>query len=393
MSGTPEPSPQSQPPSESQPPPELQSPSELQPPPELQPPSELQPPGQTQLPPKKPDGPPKRSADDALPPVAAPDASFLLQLFLIPLIIVTIIVMVWLLFSWLAHMGGDPRDLVRDLRVINEASWQKANTLADMLRNHEYDYLKDDEELAGELADVLLLDLKAGGSDEKRIRMRIFLCRALGEFRVDTGLPALLIAAKPSDQPADMDVRYAALEALAVLTFNVGPEKLAVEPGLLATLETASSERSDDPDQEKRLAGLRSTAAFTLGVLGGERALTRLNQMLSDPHPNARFNAANGLARHGDPRAVPVLLEMLDPENSAVVKGEMSDSERLRKRMLVLMNGLRAARQLVEKGPVEKGPNADLETLRGAIQRLRTSDLPNAVRLEASECLLAFPGS
>ena len=51
-----------------------------------------------------------------LPPVKAPSAGFLVQLFLIPMIIVSIIVMVWVLFSWIAHMGTDPRDLVRDLR-------------------------------------------------------------------------------------------------------------------------------------------------------------------------------------------------------------------------------------------------------------------------------------
>jgi hypothetical protein len=343
------------------------------------------PPSKPPLPPAKPESSGKPTADDALPPVSAPDASFLLQLFLIPLIIVMIIVMVWLLFSWLAHLGSDPRELVRDLRVINESSWQKANTLSDMLRNREYDHLKDDEELAGELADVLLLDLKSGESDEKRLRMRIFLCRALGEFRVDAGVPGLVEAAGSNDRDGHMDVRYAALEALAVLAYNVGPERLAEDPAVLEVLLEASRERSDSPDLERRLGELRSTAAFTLGVIGGEQALERLRRMLADPHPNARYNAATGLARHGDPEAVPVLLEMLDPESSAVIEGEQSDSQRERKRMLVLMNALRAARQFAEQG------GQGTAELREAVERLRTGNLPNAVQLEAAECLEAFP--
>lgn len=337
--------------------------------------------------PKPPDAPRKPTADDALPPVSAPDASFILQLFLIPLVIVMIIVMVWLLFSWLAHLGSDPKELVQDLKVLNEGSWQKANTLSDMLRNREYDYLKDDEELAGQLSAVLLADLESGTSDEKRLRMRYFLCRALGEFRVDTGLPALLAAARPGDSgDVSMDVRYAALEALAVLAHNIGPDELASNPEVLDVLVAASRETAEGGPQRDQANELRSTAAFTLGVLGGDKAMGRLEEMLADPHPNTRFNAATGLARHGDLRAVPVLLDMLDSENAAAVEGERSDSERERKRMLVLINGIRAARQLAEQRPAQ-----DVAGLQAALRELQAAELPNAVRLEAAEALEAFP--
>ena len=40
------------------------------------------------------------------------------------------------MFSWLARMGSSPEQLVQDLRRLNEASWQKALTLADLLRDH-----------------------------------------------------------------------------------------------------------------------------------------------------------------------------------------------------------------------------------------------------------------
>jgi hypothetical protein len=344
---------------------------------------------------------PRLTADDALPPVSAPDAAFLLQLFLIPLIIVMIVVMVWLLFSWLAHMGSDPKELVRDLKVLNEASWQKANTLSDMLRNREYDHLKDDRPLADELAEVLKAQLISDTHDEKRVRLRIFICRALGEFRVDSGLQPLLEAARREDDPADLDVRYAALEAIAVLAHNVGPERLASDPQVLDVLEAVSRESGEGPDEARRRGELRSTAAFTLGVVGGERAVRRVEEMLSDPYANARYNAANGLARHGDPRALPVLLEMLDAENVQVVADEESDSQRERKRMLVLMNGIRAAGQLAREnskadGSASTAANvpaltaADLSALTSALQTLREADLPPAVQLEATKTLKQF---
>ncbi len=79
--------------------------------------------------------------DKPLPPIEPPSASFLVQLFVIPMIIVGIIVVVWLMFSWLAHMGSNPHELVRDLKKPNEASWQRALTLADLLRNPAHEDL------------------------------------------------------------------------------------------------------------------------------------------------------------------------------------------------------------------------------------------------------------
>ena len=93
--------------------------------------------------PKKPAKPPVKSAslDDMLPPVQAPSAGFLLQLFLIPMIIVTIIVLVFLGFHWLAQMSSDPSDLIAGLSTTNETGWQKAHALSDLLRDPTKDHL------------------------------------------------------------------------------------------------------------------------------------------------------------------------------------------------------------------------------------------------------------
>ena len=109
--------------------------------------------------------------------------------------------------------------------------------------------------------------------------------------------------------------------------------------------------------------------------------------MLQDAFPNARYNAAIGLCRHGDTRAVPVLLAMLDAQNSQVVEGEVSDSERVRKRSLVMMNAIRAAGRLAARKPA-----SDLSDLHDRLAQIRDSDLPQALQNAASEALTRFPG-
>ena len=108
--------------------------------------------------------------------------------------------------------------------------------------------------------------------------------------------------------------------------------------------------------------------------------------MLQDAFPNARYNAAIRLCRHGDTRAVPFLLAILEAQNSQVVEGEVSDSERDRKRSLVMMNAIRAAGRLAARKPV-----SGLSDLRDRLAQIRDSDLPQALQNAASEALTRFP--
>ena len=316
-----------------------------------------------------------------LPPVQAPNAGFLVQLFLIPMIIVAIIVMVWVLFSWIAHMGTDPRDLVRDLRSLNKASWQKAFTLSDLLRDPNHPELKRDEKLAQELANVLQAELQAGSLEPSRIRLRVFLCKCLGEFELPVGLPQLLEAARLQRSSEEIDVRYAAFESLAVLAENVGAEKMQVSEVLKLLSETCQ-DFSDETSQRNVKGELRSAAVFALGVIGGDEALELLNQMLGDPHPNARYNAALGMARHGDLRCGDVLMTMLTPDNPDVVLGEQSVTEKEAKRLRVMVNAIRAVGLLSQYHRGEQ-----LKVLHDQLQELSRSDLPRSIRLEAKETL------
>jgi HEAT repeat protein len=339
--------------------------------------------------PAKPVG--KRLPAGELPPVEPPTSTFILQLFLIPLLIVAIVVMLWLGFSWIAHMGrDDPAALAKAIERGDNASWQRAYELADLLRSPDprYDALRTDPVLAKRLADFLKRDLKepvSSRSDKERVIRRMYLCRALGSFHVTDGLPVLLEAATLERDPVEVEVRYAALEAIATLAHQMGPGALADDDDeVLKTLLDASREQDDsstpppayDEDGQPTLyrpkAELRAVAAYALGVVGGERAIERLKLMLHDAYPNARYNAATGLARHGEEAAEPVLREMLDPENKHATRDERYANDQARKQVTVLMNGIKATVTLAEANP-----RANLTGLKASLDRLATSPLDN----------------
>jgi len=320
-----------------------------------------------------------------LPPVTPPTSTFILQLFLIPLLIVTIVVLLWLLFGWIAHMGHEnAADLVRGIERGDAGSGQLAFELAGLLRSSDprYDALRRDSELAGRLATFLERDLNEPltRADDKRVMRRMYLCRVLGEFHVPTGLPVLLRAAKEEKDPIDIEIRFSALEAIASLADHCTPDVTQAEP-VLTTLLDASREQDDssaspmkstvgEPTAYRPHAELRAVTAYALGVIGGEQATERLKQMLHDSYPNARFNAATGLARHGDAECMGVLREMLDPNNLLAVKDESNPNDQARKRTTVLLNGIKATLLFADNNPT-----ADLSPLKESLEKLASSPL------------------
>lgn len=318
--------------------------------------------------------------DDFLPPVHPPGAGLIMQLFFIPMIIVTIIVTVWLMFSWLAHMGSRPDELVKDFEQLNEATWQKALTLANMLRDPSSSALRRDPRMAQRLASVLDRQIEVGQTDTGHVWFRMYLCRALGEFEVADGLPALLRAASEERAVEDLEVRRAALQAIGLLVDRVGASTAQENDDLLPALERAAAERGDQPDDRDARAKLRSTAAFVLGLLDGEAAGDQLVRLASDPYPFVRYNAAVGLARQGDERAVPRLVEMLDPHNVELLKSDESQTEVEWNRIHVMRNALRAAKQLAEKNAF-----ADLSPLGSAVDELIKTKPRGGLGVEAGE--------
>lgn len=317
---------------------------------------------------------------------AAPSrAGFPVLRLLVPGGLAAAVVLVWWTVGWLVQQRADPRRLVRDLLPPHTATWQQAHALAELLRNPRYRDLKCDPEIARGLAALLEAQLDTASMAPHSVRLRVFLCRVLGEFELGDVLPALIRAAREERQVAERDVRRAALEAIAVLASRCGVAQLPAHEALRDTVLAATAAAAQENGTSDESAALRATAAFTLGALGGDWATARLEQLLSDAAPNVRFNAATGLARHGLPAAVAVLTEMLDPQNPSSVDGETTVEGRQWKRALVITNALRATRELAARNPA-----ADLEPLRRAVERLAREDVPAAIRDAARETLPAL---
>ena len=288
--------------------------------------------------------------DDSLPPVEPPSAAFLVQLFLVPGVIVAIIVCVWLAFHWLAHLGNDPQAYVRTLRRANEGRWQAALNLANDLRGPNGSGLKADVKLASELGSILDDEVGSGRTGEQSETLRLYLCRALGEFSVPEAAPALVRRVNAND---DDPTTQAAIEAIAVLATNLQKAGRSFEnrddvvAAVLAATTSANSR-------------VRDACGFTLGVLGGERSIDGLLRLVGDPSADVRSNAALGLARLGQPDAYDTLSEMLALEDVYLDEKTPDDkmqSERY-KRALVVVNALRGITMLIDA--INEGPPSDI---------------------------------
>jgi len=292
---------------------------------------------------------PKKDAswtENQLPPVKPPTTGLLMQLFFVPMIIVSIIVSVWLMFGWLAQSSTNPEQLTKNLKQLNKGSWQDAHSLSTLLRDPREKELRQNAEMAEGLAEILdgLLDDKTLIANDKLNRLATWLCRALGEFEVDAGLDTLVKASQSSDYA----IRRAAVEGISTLAGKLDDITASREDIVQILREPALAREDTNSREEEMEAGeMRSVISYALGIIGDQEANDTLSLMLSDPYPEARYNAATGLARNGDLRAVPRLEEMLQIDNPEAVRYE-EESETLRtwKRNLVMLNGLRAVNEL-----------------------------------------------
>lgn len=308
------------------------------------------------------------SPDDALPPVEPPSAGFLVQLFLVPAIIVGIIVCVWLAFHWLAQLGNDPQAAVRSLRRNTEGRWQAALNLANDLRGPGGAKLKADDALAGELASILADEVKSGRpvggghSAEQSRTLCVYLCRALGEFAVPAAAPPLVTRAEATDQA---EIARAAVEALAVLATNLTAAGTQFADAAAVTAAVTAATRSEDP-------GLRSSATFALGVVGGANARDRLEELCGDAEDDVRANAALGLARLGDTAAYETLAEMLALPDVATRPGDDESQAARYKRAMVVVNAIKGVGLLVD----DTGESPPARVV-AALEALREDAIPD----------------
>jgi HEAT repeat protein len=123
----------------------------------------------------------------------------------------------------------------------------------------------------------------------------------------------------------------------------VAADRSFSNPADVTTAVVAASRSDDVP--------LRSAAAFTLGVLGGDEAMERLVQLSGDDADDVRSNAALALARLGRVESYEALSDMLalpDVAPPAVASADAVAQSRRYKRALVVINALRGVAMLVD---------------------------------------------
>ncbi len=350
------------------------------------------------------------SADDALPPVEPPSAGFIIKLFVVPAVIVAVVIGVVLCFQWVAQTEVDVKSLLDAIDHNANNSWQCAHDLAKLL--HSDENLRTDATAATRLSGMLSARIKSGppkgeAADDIRqeVGVRVYLCKALGEFATPAALAGLIEAARPptgetgqTDQKlatavrdGQFAIRKAALEGLAVLAYNSGQRGSPIATAEVLPLLLVAS-REVGPGGER---AIRERAAFALGVLGGDEAVARLVEMLSDIHSNVRFNAATGLARQGDARGLDVLREMIDPSESVATVADAEPvgpdgkplseqaiaSLRAEMEAVIRLDGLAAVEKLAQSAT-----NADLTKVAPAVAALRNhADAPPVVKNKAQE--------
>jgi hypothetical protein len=229
--------------------------------------------------------------------------------------------------------------------------------------------------------------IKEGGTDQERVWLRIYLCRALGDFELDDGLPALIVAAQHQESIEDVEVRRAALQAIGILVNRIG--LMEQQDELLPAVAAAAAATSGVRQETLRYDRLRSTAAFVLGLISDEMATAQLASMLGDTSEDVRYNAAVGLARHGDERCVPWLIKMLEgqvseetTENKNLTSQEITQW-RTTKKQLVIMTALRATSRLVASQPA-----FDLGELQAAVTQVGDDKLLDPSIVQEAERLL-----
>jgi HEAT repeat protein len=315
-----------------------------------------------------------------LPPVEAPSAGFIVQLFVIPAVIVFVVILVWLLFGKLA--GGE-RDATEYVRLIRAASqnWRSANRaafeLASLLQNDPK--LASDPKLLGDLTDLLEHDLDTVENPE----ITQYVALALGRFQT---LEAVSSSGQKIDPISALDraldakyptkVRMAAAKSLAEHAARLNGK--LDDPRPVAALARAAGE--GEPE-------LRQMAVYALGFFGGEDASKGLRDRLNDEDRFVRYNAAVALGRRGEPAAQATFREMLNTADLEKVITLESATERRHKIVAIELEAILA----LQTGVTEGKPKL-ARSLRTEIEALTRSGLVS-VRNNALSLLKSLDGT
>ena len=305
------------------------------------------------------------------PLVAAP--ALAVQFFLIPLAVVAVIGVVYLGFRSMVADTRGPRDYLAEV--------QNGGTDRRWPAAYELSRLMDDPQVRADrsLAPALVKAFEQAKDDDPRIRR--YLALAIG--RLDPPLPAdaIDVLSKSLDEPD----RAAAPGIDAWISRLTGWSDSDLGEVRISTIWALGA--SGDPRVAVRLmpfyqspdAGVRKIVVYALGALPGDAQLETLRAALQDPEPDVRWNAAVGLARHGDRQGAGVIRQMIDRDYvEHIVKREVRQDQDLDPIADVMISGLRAAAALKD------------ETFRESIAQLSQQDRSMKVRQAALDALRAI---
>ena len=267
--------------------------------------------------------------------------------------IVAVCVAVFLIFGLVASDRKTPRAYLQEVRtgggMFNIKRWQAAFALAGALEN-DHQLARKDPGFVDEVVKLFLETEKEAQSDTPLVRRYLVLTLLrLGDPRAAPVLRHIVAEAKSET------------DSLTLIYATVALGLFADEPSLPHLLDLA---RHEDP-------GLRKAAVHALGHFTAPEAREAVAVALNDPVEDVGWNAALVLARGGDRRATPVLLQMMDRSHLAKVpalSAEQQDD--------AVLGAVQAAAALPEP------------SLRPPLERLRDSD-PNLKVREAARLALA----
>ncbi|MBN2290798.1 MAG: HEAT repeat domain-containing protein [Pirellulales bacterium] len=299
-----------------------------------------------------------------------------MRMLIWPLLVVFVLTAVWVVLRSFTTAPPDVNSAIQAIHRDGNTPWRAA-ILLEALRQPSGIEMRADPAMARRVSELLEHELD-NGSGEESATTRTYLCRALAQFEVDDGLPVLLRVVKKQTDEDQADERRTAIEAVASLTRHIESRRLATAnrdliPSLL--------EAADSPNSQ-----VRAAAAYALGVFSAgdmptlesdiASARAKLRILLHDVFADVRYNAATGLARSGNAACEEVLLEMLDPRESAASDPKSQET--------ILLSALAASEQLLQKNP-----NLDTRRIKKAVTRLSegNSDVSPEARRRAGELI------
>jgi HEAT repeat protein len=282
------------------------------------------------------------------PLVAAP--ALAVQFFLIPLAVVAVIGVVYLGFRSLTADTRGARDYLAEVQNGGtERRWPAAYELSRVM---------DDPAVRADpaLGPALVKAFEQARDDDPRIRR--YLALAIG--RLDPPLPAgaIDVLSKSLEEPD----RVVTQDWISRLTgwsdSDLGEVRISTIWALGASGDPRVAARLQ-PMYQSPDAGVRKMVVYALGALPGDAQVETLRAALQDAEPDVRWNAAVGLARHGDARGAGVLRQMIDRQYvEHEVKREVRQDQDLDPIADVMISGLRAAAVL--RDPAMREPIAAL---------------------------------